>query len=256
MTPLPSVEDVAAFVGDVLGAAAYPAEERGGVFRAGDGRPVARLGVGLEPWPGLAAWAARARLDAVWLHRPWRAAPDALTEGVGVLWAHLPFDDRLTTSFNPRLAGVLGLTNLEPIGRKDGRVQGMVGAWAPRPAAEALALASAVFGGHEALLDGRSVAPVTRVAVVGAMSDALVREAAARGAGLYVTGQVRQPARAAADETGVAVLAVGHARAERWGVRALAHLVAERWGGVEVVVAPGPRLPSGGAGDTRRGVAP
>ena len=94
-----------------------------------------------------------------------------------------------------------------------------------------------MFGGLEAEAVPDRAAPVSRVAVVGAMTDALVREAAARGAGLYVTGQLRQPARAAAAATGIAVAAVGHARSERWGVRALAHLVAERWGGVRVAVA-------------------
>lgn len=234
---LPGLDALAAFLHDALGAAAYPADERGGVFRAGDGRPVARLGVALEAWPGLAAWAERARLDALFLHRPWRLAAGVLADGVGVLWAHLPFDDALTTSYNPRLAAVLGMTALAPIGQKDGRVQGMLGDWTPRPADDAVATTAAVFGGAEAVIAARGPEPVRRVAVVGAMNDALVREAAARGAGLYVTGQLRQPARAAVDETGLAVVAVGHARAEWWGVRALAHLVAERWGALTVCAA-------------------
>jgi putative NIF3 family GTP cyclohydrolase 1 type 2/protocatechuate 3,4-dioxygenase beta subunit len=236
MTAAPTLAALAAFLHDALGAAAFPPEERGGVFRPGDGRAVARLGVALEPWPGLAAWAEREALDALFLHRPWRLAGGAPGAGVGVLWSHLPFDERLTTGFNPRLAEALGLAALEPLGEKAGRALGMLGAWAPRPPAEAAALAAAVFGGCEAELPGAG-SPVARVAVVGAMTDALVREAAARGAGLYVTGQLRAPARAAADATGVAVLAVGHARSEVWGVRALAHLVAERWGALTVRVA-------------------
>jgi putative NIF3 family GTP cyclohydrolase 1 type 2 len=235
--PLPTLDGLAGFLAEALGAAAFPPDERGGVFRAGDGRPLARVGVALEPWAGLAAWAARERLDAVVLHRPWRLAPDALAAGVGVVWSHLPFDERLTTGYNPRLAAALGLTTTEPLGEKAGRVLGMVGLVAAAPAGVWAARAAAVFGGCEAEHVPDVAAPVARVAVVGAMTDALVREAAARGAGLYVTGQLRHPARAAAAETGVAVVAVGHARSERWGARALAHLVAERWGALRVTPA-------------------
>jgi putative NIF3 family GTP cyclohydrolase 1 type 2 len=236
-SPFPGLEDLAAFVAEALGAAAFPPDERGGVFRPGDGRPLARVGVALEPWRGLAAWARRGRLDAVFLHRPWRLAAGALPDGVGVLWSHLPFDERLTTGFNPRLAEALGLAAPAPIGEKGGRPLGMMGDAAPAPAGAWAARVAAVFGGAEAALLPATRAPVARVAVVGAMTDALVREAAARGAGLYVTGQLRQPARRAAAETGVAVVAVGHARSEWWGARALAHLVAERWGAVRVAAA-------------------
>lgn len=235
---LPGAGELADFLHDTLGAAAFPLEERGGVFRAGDGRPVARLGVALEPWPGLAPWAAQAQLDALFLHRPWRLAPGTVEDGVAVLWSHLPFDERLTTGDNPRLAAVLGMRAPAPIGRKDGRPVGMIGDVEPGSASAWAARVAAVFGGQEAVVVPDGAAPVARVAVMGAMTDALVREAAARGAGLYVTGQLRQPARAAVADTGTAVIAVGHARAEWWGVRALAHLVAERWGEL-LAVLPG-----------------
>jgi putative NIF3 family GTP cyclohydrolase 1 type 2 len=234
---LPALDEIAGHVADALGADAFPPEERGGVFRPGDGRPVARLGAALEPWPGIARWAERERLDALFLHRPWRLPGGVPAPGVGVVWSHLPFDERLTTGLNPRLAEALGMRGLEPLGARDGRPLGMVGDVAPGAAAAWAGRAAAAFGGEEARLVPDPAAPVARVAVVGAMTDALVREAAARGAGLYVTGQLRQPGRAAAAETGTAVLAVGHARSEWWGVRALARLVAERWGALAVVVA-------------------
>jgi putative NIF3 family GTP cyclohydrolase 1 type 2 len=160
---------------------------------------------------------------------------------VGVLWSHLPFDERLTTGLNPRLAAALGLGGVEPLGPEGGPAGRHVGSWAPRGWEDGAADVTAVFGGCEAVLGGRAGAPVARVAVVGAMTDVLVREAADRGAGLYVTGQLRQPARDAVEATGVAVLAVGHARSEWWGARALAHVVAERWGGMTVRLAPGGR---------------
>ncbi len=58
--------------------------------------------------------------------------------------------------------------------------------------------------------------PYGVVVVAGAMTDALVRAAAGAGAGLYVTGAWRAPASVAVAETGFDVLALGHARWERW----------------------------------------
>lgn len=238
----PTLDALAAFLQDALGAAAYPPEEQGGVFRApepaGDAaeRPLARLGIALEYRPGLPAWARRERLDALFLHRPWRLPEGALPPTVGVLHAHLPFDDRLTTGDNAPLAAALGFRSREVLGVKDGRRIGMLGDVAPASAADWVERVRGEFGGVEAELVAEPDRLVSRVAVVGAMNDALVREGARRGAGLYVTGQLRQPARAAVDETGIAVAAVGHERAERWGLRALARIVGARWPGLLVRV--------------------
>ena len=68
------------------------------------------------------------------------------------------------------------------------------------------------------------------------MNDALIREAADRGAGLYLTGQYRTPAQAAVNETGIAVAAVGHCRSEAWGLRALADVLRERWPELVILV--------------------
>ncbi len=231
----PTFAALAAFLRDALGAAEYPTDEQGGVFRAperaGDAatRPLARLGLALEPWPGLRAWARDERVDALFLHRPWRLRADALSSRVGVLYAHLPFDDRLTTSDSAPLAAALGFATREVLGVKDGRRIGMIGDVTPRPAGDLIAHVEAVFGGSEAVAVADPARPAARVAVVGAMNDALVREAAARGADVYVTGQMRQPARAAVAETQITVVAVGHERAERWGLGALAAILRERW---------------------------
>ena len=236
----PTLEAVAAYVGALLGVDRYAGTEHG-VFRPGD-RPVRRLGVALDGDASVAAWARDAALDAVWLHRPWRLPPDALPAGVGVCFTHLPFDDRLTTGLNPRLATAIGATELEPFGEKDGRTIGMLARTAARPVAELRATVAALFGGLDAWVDGADPdAPVRRIAVVGAMSDALVRAAAARGAGLYVTGQLRAPALDAVRATGIAVAAAGHGRSEWWGARALAGLLRERWAALDVTVGP-PRL--------------
>ncbi len=89
------------------------------------------------------------------------------------------------------------------------------------------------FGGFEAT-EGPET-ETDRVAVVGAMTEALVLEAAARGAGLYVTGQMRRPAEAAVVRTGMRVVAVGQARSERWGLRHLGSFLAAAFPGLTVV---------------------
>jgi putative NIF3 family GTP cyclohydrolase 1 type 2 len=218
------------------------AEEIAGIdhgARRDPARPVARLGLALEPWDGLGAWAREADLDAVFLHRPWGLAPGTLPPGTGLLASHRPFDERLTTGFNPALAIRLGMTGLEPIGERAGQPPGMLGAVARQPFEGWLARAREEFGGVEAAQPPRG-GEVARVAAVNAMTDALVREAAARGADAYLTGVLRVPARAAVAETGIGVVAVGHRRAEEWGLRELARLFRERWPGLAAATWPHP----------------
>lgn len=210
-------------------------DERGGVYR-GTARPVRRLGVALDQWPGIGEWTRAERLDAVFLHRLRDLPPGALAEEVGIIAYHLPFDERMTIGWNPRLAGVLGLESLEPLGDRDGRPVGMIGTAVGSYAALRRQVTE-VFGGEEEARVGRRD-NLAKVAVVGAMSDALVREAAERGATVYVTGQWRRPAHRAVSETGIGVITVGHRRCEAWGLRALAGVLRERWAGLEVVLAP------------------
>jgi len=200
-------------------------------------RCVARFGLALEPWAGLSDWARAKQLDALFLHRPWHLQQGQLGSDVGVVAYHLAFDEHLTLSFNPRLATVLGMCQLEVLGEKEGRAIGMIGNVAAQSFASYCCCLNEVFAGEDKALAGNG-SQVLRVAVVGAISDALVREAVSRGADIYVTGQLRQPAQAALQETGISVVAVGHRRSEEWGLRALAGVLAERWSRLEVVVAP------------------
>jgi putative NIF3 family GTP cyclohydrolase 1 type 2 len=235
---LPTVAGLAAYAGALLGAERYASTEHG--VHVPSPRLVRRLGLALEGGEGTAAWAARAGVDALWLHRPWRLPPGLLPGGVGVWFTHLPFDDRLTTGLNPRLATALRCTDVEPFGRKDDRTIGMLARTDAVPAVLLRRTLAELFGGLDAWSDGAEPdAPVRRLAVVGAMSEPLVRDAAERGATLYVTGQLRPAAGAAVRAAGIAVAAVGHARAERWGMRALAGLLRERWAALDVVVEGG-----------------
>jgi putative NIF3 family GTP cyclohydrolase 1 type 2 len=236
--------DLAEFLGTAFAVDRYPATEQGGIYHPAN-RPVQRLGLVVEPFHGLGRWVADNQLDALWLHRPWKLDLASLPPDVGVLYNHLPFDEHLTMGYNPRLAHLLNATgSLEPLGFKQAtretgeplprRAIGMVFDAEPQPIVEWLSQLESSFGGYDRFEAGRQTT-AGRIAVVGAMNDALIREAADRGAGLYITGQYRPSAQRAVDDAGIAVIALGHHRTEEWGVRALADMLREEWSGVECV---------------------
>lgn len=228
---------------DILNAAIHSGtNDQNGVWLPSR-RPVSRLGLTLEPFPVLEAWVDRERLDAVFVHRPWQLT-DAqrdhlLANEIGVLAYHLAFDERLTTGFNPVLADACGWGQPTVFGTKEGRPLGMVCALPAPLTFEAFAAQmEREFGGPlelHAPANERLGVPLGMVAVVGAMSDALVRAAAA-GADAYVTGQFRQPARRAVAETGLGVIVLGHARSEIWGLRTLARQLETRCGNLQVIL--------------------
>ncbi len=206
-----------------------------------------RVGLLLEPTRDWLGWVVRERVDALFVHRPWemgetgqRALADA---GIGVLSYHLAFDERLTTGFNPTLAAACGWGEPVLMAEKEGRPLGMVCALAGAVSFAAVARqVEEEFGGVEEVTPPAAGAGtlVSGAACVGAMNDKLVRAAHRARAGVYVTGQWRQPARAAVRETGIGVVAVGHARSEWWGLRVLARLLRQEAGsGVEVLVRAG-----------------
>lgn len=206
----------------------------GGIYQPSN-RPIRRLGLALEPWPHLADWAIEAQIDALFLHRPWKLEGEPLLADLGVVFYHLAFDERLTLGFNPLLANALGLFDIEALGEKAGRSIGMLGNISASCFETFCDRVQHVFGGAEAIEKG-SLSKVAKVAVVGAMTDALVREAKARGAEVYITGQFRQPARAAVMETGINVIVVGHRRSEEWGLQTLAGILRDRWPELEVIL--------------------
>ncbi len=225
------LNDIAQFL-DYFFAVEYFGDDPHGVYIPST-RLISRFGLALEPWSGLAQWASAKQLDALFLHRPWQLQPGQLAADIGVLAYHLAFDQNLTLGFNPRLATVLGMSNLEVLGEQ-GRPIGMIGNIPTQSCAGYCCCVDEIFGGYDTVRG--DACEVSRVAVVGAMTDALVREAANRGANLYITGQLRKPAQTAVLETGISVIAVGHRRCEEWGLRALAGLLGDRWSRLEVIL--------------------
>lgn len=234
-----SSEDLTKFLDEYFATHLY-AGDQAGIYRTSP-RPVRRIGLALEASPELARRLATERLDWLFLHRPWKLEDVDIAAETGVIAYHLAFDERLTLGFNPRLADALNMTNVEVLGTKEDRPLGMIGDVRANSFGAFRETLREMFGGVDAAHEptgeaARDEGEILRIAVVGAMNDALVREAHERGARVFVTGQFRHPARAAVAETGIGVVCVGHLRSEEWGLRALAGVLRERFAELEVVL--------------------
>jgi putative NIF3 family GTP cyclohydrolase 1 type 2 len=227
-----NLEELARFLNWFFGVHRYP-EEVGGIYRSSS-RSIHRIGLLLEPFPEISTWVTHNRLDAIFLHRPWKLV-DPFPSDVGVISYHLAFDERLTIGFNSRLAEALCLADLEVLGEKEGRAIGMVGNVPIQEFAQCCQQVNEVFAGLKKKIPSQKTS-ISRVAVVGAMTDSLIREASKRGAEVYITGQYRNVAELAVLETGMGLIEVGHHRCERWGLRSLAGVLQERWSDLTVVV--------------------
>ena len=211
-------------------------DEQGSIY-CNSLRPIRRIGLALEPWTEITQWITEQQIDALFLHRPWKLQSEQVKiNDIGVISYHLAFDEHLTLGFNPRLSQVLGMSEIAKLGEKQGRPIGMIGEILPQSFENFCSHIDGIFGGKEQVYPG-SCQQISRVAVVGAMTEVLVDEAASRGANIYLTGQWRQPAQASVLLSGINVIAVGHRRCEEWGLRALAGVMRERWFGLEVICA-------------------
>jgi putative NIF3 family GTP cyclohydrolase 1 type 2 len=232
-----SPNNLANFLDQYLETAKYP-DEAPLVYRQ-FGRPLRRLGMALEAGPGMAEWAETEKLDAIFLHRPYKLELATLPDDIGILVSHLPFEEKLALGYNLRLAMALEMTHLETLGFRKGRPLGMIGCVPPQTVGAFYQSVKETFGGRE---DARTCErnEVTKVAVVGAMTAELMHEASKRGAEVYVTGQMRRPAREALLDTGLGLVIVGHQRSEQWALGVLANVLRERFCGLKIVLAKEP----------------
>jgi putative NIF3 family GTP cyclohydrolase 1 type 2 len=228
-----SLATLVADLNQFFAVARFPRDQNG-IYRPSP-RPVSRIGLALEPWSGIGTWVREECLDALFLHRPWRLDERELPPDIGVLAYHLAFDLTLTLCLNPLLADTLHMTAVVPFAFKDSLPLGMLGDIRSTPLETFVALLTKTFATPPEITETHTET-VSRLAVVGAMNDALIREAAAQGVQLYITGQFRQPARRAVQETRMTVALIGHTTSELWGLRALADLLRQR--GLIVLIAP------------------
>lgn len=199
-----------------------------GTLKRGGPEDVARLALALEPRDlpdDLDA-------DAAFVHRSRHV--DGHWPGLGILGAHDGFDLHLTTGPNRRLAAALGWQDVREVAW-EGRVFGIV-ARPPQAAWEELRAAlHAELGGEDSSTAPQSET-IRRVAVMNAMTPALVGHVAGLGADVYLTGQLRPSAVPAARAAGIGVVALGHRRTELWGLRTLARELEAAFPGLDTRV--------------------
>ena len=229
-----SLQALATYLDSYLGTANIPGDQHG-IYRPSE-RNVKRIGLALEPWVGIETWVRQQNLDALFLHRPWQLDMQTLPDGVGVLAYHLAFDLTLTLGFNPRLANVLQMTHLVPFAYKEGLPLGMLGDIPVTSTHDFLETLTELFG-IPPVVENNTRETIRRIAVVGAMTDSTVRKAVEQGTHLYITGQFRQPAQVAVNETGMPIAIIGHKTSELWGLHTLASLLREGWAHLDVVIA-------------------
>ncbi|MBD2200565.1 MULTISPECIES: Nif3-like dinuclear metal center hexameric protein [Calothrix] len=228
------LEEIEEFLNSLFHVEQFPESERGGIYLQSS-NSIERLGLALEPGTHLDEWIIEKKLDALFLHRPWKLEIDKLPPRLGIISYHLPFDECLTVGFNIQLAPALQMSNIEILGIKENRAIGMIGDIQTQSFFKLCDCITQIFGKYEQLLPAAN-RDIKRIAVVGAMTDSLVREAAKRGADIYITGQIRQPAQKAIQETKIGAIAVGHRRSEIWGLRSLAGILQERWPNLQVFI--------------------
>ena len=178
-------------------------------------RPVKKLGLALEPEDV----ALETNADALFIHRPFELGNRF--SGLGVLASHDPFDDALTTNFNPTLARALGWQGPRRL-RLEERTVGMVAEFTrPTSWQDLLERLYQEFGGWDEVSEPRET-NLERLALMSTFRPPALELATRVGVQVYLTGQMRPAGRALARQLGLGVVALGHRRSELWGLNQLA----------------------------------
>jgi putative NIF3 family GTP cyclohydrolase 1 type 2 len=224
--------EIATFLNEYFQVSRY-SDDLNGIYRSSD-RLINRLGLALDPTPGLEQWVQDYSLDAVWLHRPWKLQLTPYLKTIGVLAYHLPFDEKLTIGYNLLLAKALGISyDIMPFGQKEGRAIGMIGEIIPTHFDIFRTKVRNEFGGEEAAFIGKKPY-IIRVAVVGALTKELILQAVQQSVDIYITGEMRPNTQEIAAMHGLSIIAVGHQRCEEYGIKLLYDILSQRWPSLKV----------------------
>lgn len=205
--------------------------------------PVRRIVAGVTACQALLDAAVARGADLVMVHHGWfwKGEPAPVTglkyhrlrtllkHDIGLLAYHLPLDAHRELGNNAQLAERLGFEVTGPLNDEG---IGLVGRLAePLPAA-ALARHVGERLGREPLLVAGGDHPVRRVAWCTGAAQGYIEQAVAKGADLYLSGEISEQTVHVAREAGIHYLAAGHHATERYGIQALARHVAG-WFGIE-----------------------
>ncbi len=206
--------------------------------------------------PAVAAEAASLRCEAVIAYHPpifdglkkilaGSLIHDAIRRGVALYSPHTALDVA-PGGTNDVLADILGLVERGPL-----RVPEVPGApgmgrlgTVPQVAREELlARAKKGLGVSSLLVAGPATGPVTRVAVCAGACGELMKEALAKKAELYLTGEVRHHDALEAAKNGMTVVCALHSNSERATLAVLAKRLREKVPPIELVLSAADRDP-------------
>ena len=205
--------------------------ETGGIIQTGTSGTIKKLGLTLDWDSGTAAWAAAEKLDAIWLHRlpnGGLAFPGYLT----VILHHAAFDRRFGLAANPTLGQELGAETFQVLSDRPGL--SIIRLSLPVPQTELANTLRSRFGGIERTYGYGT--RLTILALADAMHAELLQAAASAGAEVYITGQWRPNAEAAAEKLGLSIITIGHGPIERRGMHDMAALIQPQLSGIQISI--------------------
>jgi len=143
---------------------------------------------------------------------------------------HLPLDRHGELGNNARIAGNLGLEDIEPFGNYKGRKIGFKGRLPEASGLESLIVR--LFGAWESSINALRFGPeeISTVAIISGGGPREVEQAIAEGIDLYITGDRSHEIYHQCREAGINVLFAGHYMTEIYGVKAVAETAASELG--------------------------
>ncbi len=218
-------------------------------------RSISKIVTGVSACMPLFEAAVEKGAQAVLVHHGmfWQSDPRPVTGGLkrrlayllkrdlSLIGYHLPLDRHATLGNNALLADTLELTNRTPFGSYNGMPIGVMGTLAhPTSVASFMERVKERINPH-ARIHPFGPTNVASVALVSGGAPELVREAVAKRADLYLTGEESEWVYHLSREEGIHYVAAGHHATETFGVRALGEELAKTFGiEVEFVDIPNP----------------
>lgn len=143
---------------------------------------------------------------------------------INLIAYHLPLDCHPSLGNNAQLAQLLQLNTEGQTGD-----QNLI--WYGTLAQQTRAIEFQKFynekTGHQSLLQGNYDQIINRIAWCTGGADSLFEEAIALGVDCFISGEISEPIKSLAEESGVAYLAGGHYVTERYGIKALCNHLQE-----------------------------
>lgn len=150
---------------------------------------------------------------------PYRKISLCVKNNLAIYSSHLPLDLHPRLGNNILLVKALGLKKLKPFGEANGRKIGFAGETS-LPLDDLAKRLGKILHGPVITIRGHN-RNIRRVGVVTGGAGGMVREAAAAGLDLLITGEGAHDTYGTARELGVSILYGGHYATETFGVRAL-----------------------------------